>query len=184
MISLYLDDVVIEFYVLLSPDSSLFYLKVLDCLYIYSFILVSAYWLLFRLTEAWPFRFFERCLTVMKENCEPRSLKHGTSQQEWFLSKKFWGAHSGNQNLTPILFLPWSWKWKTTIIEMYWKVTTIGGTHSMIMGGSVESFKEKVKPIPVSQSRLLKPEYFPWHCWWTLVFQNPPNTFWVGSWTP
>jgi len=52
MISLYLDDVVFEFYVLLSPDSSLFYLKVLDCLYIYSFILVSAYWLLFRLTEA------------------------------------------------------------------------------------------------------------------------------------
>ena len=157
MISLYLDDVVFEFYVLLSPDSSLFYLKVLDCLYIYSFILVSAYWLLFRLTEAWPFRFFERC----KENCEPRSLKHGTSQQEWFLSKKFWGAHSGNQNLTPILFLPWSWKWKN---DYNWNV--LKGNYYWRdpfhdYGRKCRILQRKSEAYPVSQSRLLKPEYFP-----------------------
>ena len=139
MISLYLDDVVFDFYVFLSPDSSLFYLKVLDYLYIYSFTLVSAYCLLFRLTEAWPFRFFKRCLTVMKET----HVNQGAWNMENRNKKGLFcaGAHSGNQNLTPILFPPWSWKWKTTIIEMYWNGTTIGGTHSMIMGGSVDSFK-------------------------------------------
>ena len=110
------------------------------------------------------------------------ALKHGKSQQEWLLSKKFWGAHSGNQNLTPMLFLPWSWKWKTTIIEMYWNVPTIGGTHSMIMGWSVDSFKgsessfaKKGETYPCKSMPTIKAEYFPWNCWWTLDIQIPPQ---------